>query len=1027
MSRQSVLLLIVGVSHCSQVFVSAQPAREEPAEKRGAVSHVVVVIDSTESMSWAVRAGQGARADLARQAAGLVLDLVPAGTPLSVLALQDGMSAVRPMSPLQATDRHGIRASLRALRPKGQGTLSSCFSEVEQVLAKNQDGELLLDRSRIRPLVVVITDGDDCRPSGAHGHASVLSSQYEDRLRFAVIGLCNQKSVEAQLRALARSGGGWYSQLESADGLEAAFAQTRDECEAIRKLHIDSGRQLGRRHEETLLLTEQLRAQLAATTEKLKGSNGKLTETTNQLEECRKLGAEKDLRIEALQKEVSSLNGSQTVLQDQLKQQQTSLAAMTDRLAGLTKELEEEQERADQASQKFDTITRNVGDKIETLTSKEETLIKKVEEVKTAEEKLKEELGGWHPFFNSSIGVLLLSALVLFFKNPALKGVVRSLVSDEAFSGQFTGVRSQVGSVKLDVDSMKTEVGSVRSDIGAVGSEVGAMKTDVGSVKSEVTAVKTEIGGVRSGIDEVKASVASVHAGVEEKVQQLNSQVAVQLTSFDRQLAERMQRFEAQLRETSLTLTSDIGTASSSVRTVETKVDSTSAKADEIEKAITAVQNQLAQSNQFVASQMGIIESSVAETRNDIHNSIKESVVARLDSIEETVAETKTEVDEKQRILTERLTTVGTDVRAAVTESGRTVEAVCRESGAQIAQKVDGVGSATAGLHADLQQIETELRHVSQAVSPLARTLADSQASLQVQSSDARVELEKKFNKLTREVTKAVEKVHGRVDSRTKEIGKTVRDAQQNLDRQVRKQVRGLEDSVVERVAESVHGRLTEHQDWQSEELQGVHRNQQQLQGRFEQVSASLEDLQSQVTRLPESVDAGVHSRINELTDQLEAIVRDAETARRETAREVADSVSGVTDSVSTVASSVHDLDLRLNDVAKQIEQLRGELTRPSAPDHPEENSPGELPGISEPTGEPAPEKVSEEQSQAVKDLRRVIGIGPKFASSLYLAGVPTVEALATLSDERIAEVKQTVPNVEDLISAARLFLFRGQ
>ena len=125
--------------------------------------------------------------------------------------------------------------------------------------------------------------------------------------------------------------------------------------------------------------------------------------------------------------------------------------------------------------------------------------------------------------------------------------------------------------------------------------------------------------------------------------------------------------------------------------------------------------------------------------------------------------------------------------------------------------------------------------------------------------------------------------------------------------------------------------------------------------------------------------------------------------------------------------------------MAEQVEQLReGLASTETASPVPQPNPSGASAGQEDvPPVSPKPpekqtseiqaakEEVSEEQLQAMKELRRVKGIGPAYAKALYRAGVPSVEALATLSDERIAEVDETVPNVEDLIDAARMFLVR--
>lgn len=1069
----SLLALFLGITTANPLAAQTtgvpKTSEATPVEAKAeatTVSHVVLVVDSTASMAWANRESQPARMTLARKAASLMVDLVPAGTPLSVLALQDGVSAVRPMSPLRASDRQGIRASLTDLKPKGHGKLSSCFSQVERVLKQTPQGEQRLSLKDVRPLVVIITDGDDCQVSEATGYASVLSSQVNDELRLAIVGLCTREAVAAPLRNLATTTHGWFTQLETENGLEAAFARTRDECNAIR----------GKRPAVAPQLAEQL---LTLTKDNTRLKN-ELKKSEDEAEACKTAGIKKDTKIGELTTDRDNARDERDGFKKNLHEANGMLVANKKQIDELTKEIAELSAARKTAENQVTTLTEKVVAKTEKLnadiiklTSEEEKLATEVKSVAGLKKSVEENLNTlegrvnnwWKQLLNSSLGIGLLSILVFVFKTPALRGLVKSLVNNEAFSTQFDSVKSEVDSVKSEVDQKVTaEVGGVKSDVGVVAAEVGNVKNDVGkvtaevgTVKTEVSSVKSEVTAVKTGIDQVKSSVDGVKAGVEEKVQQLSSQLAEQLSSFDRQLAERMQKFEAQLRETSLTLTSDIDTASTSVKTVESKVDSTKEKADEIEKAISAVKSQLSQTDQAVAAKVASLETAVAETRSDVKESIKECVAAKLDSVEKTVSESKSEVrqlvGENQRTLASQMSGVETavsgcrdeivsSVQAAISASEKTIESTCRESASQVVQKVDGLGQNVSDLHAGQQQLGAEVRHVYQTVNPLAKAVADNQTSMQSQSAESRVELEKKLNKLSRDLTKAVEKVHGRIELRTKEIGDGVREAQQQMDQQVRKQVRRMGDSVAERVSESVsqsvHGHFAEQQEWQQGALNGVQNGQEQLLDRVGQVTGELENLRTAVADMPKSIGSGLSLKIDALGQKLGEIADAAESVPREAAQDVADSMTGVADSMSSVADSVQLLDARLSEVAEQVEQLREglgstEAAAPAPQPKPRESSSGQedVPLVSPKQAETskakqAPkEEVSEEQLQAVRELRRVKGIGPAYAKALYQAGVPSVEALATLSDERIAEVDESVPNVEDLINAARMFLVR--
>jgi len=204
----------------------------------------LIVIDATESMQYAADSEwQTARLDLAKALASDVLDLIPVGTRCTVLALQDDVSMVRPLEPLQADDRSRTRQAIAALQPAGHGDLREAFLHIEQLLnapprSPSADTDIREARRghQTQPFLILITDGEDCRPGEAHGAAAQLKRTFPS-LRCLLPGVCKAGRTAVQLQSLALAAAGDSPNLSSEQGITAALDSVREVCDATRQAH----------------------------------------------------------------------------------------------------------------------------------------------------------------------------------------------------------------------------------------------------------------------------------------------------------------------------------------------------------------------------------------------------------------------------------------------------------------------------------------------------------------------------------------------------------------------------------------------------------------------------------------------------------------------------------------------------------------------------------------------------------------------------------------------------------------------
>ena len=228
----------VAPSGPSQIRLPTPPARVDGAplprsssRPRPPITDVIVIIDATASMQ--TYCGRQRRIGIAQWAAFDVVDSVPDGVACATIALVDDASEIRPLQPFTGDERSSLRRTFSRLRPTGSGELKDAFEKVNH---------LLEDKPDAAPVVVLITDGQDCHPGEAHGAAAALKRKYGDRWRFEVIGICTHTPVMNQLRSLAEAGDGAFSGVHYHHDLFPALAEVRDAADAVREQRAMSAR-----------------------------------------------------------------------------------------------------------------------------------------------------------------------------------------------------------------------------------------------------------------------------------------------------------------------------------------------------------------------------------------------------------------------------------------------------------------------------------------------------------------------------------------------------------------------------------------------------------------------------------------------------------------------------------------------------------------------------------------------------------------------------------------------------------------
>ncbi|QNE17287.1 VWA domain-containing protein [Kribbella qitaiheensis] len=214
MIRRFAALAAVSALAAAFSFANAPTAAAE-----GELSPVMVVLDSSGSMTARDAGGTGTRMDAAKRAVGSMVDGLPAqaqvglaiygaGTGSSGAEKAAGCRDVRVVQPVQTVDKAALKRAVSATKASGYTPIGQALRTAAAQLPK--EGQ----RS-----VVLVSDGEDtCAPPQPCDVAKELHQQGVD-LHVHAIGFRVDAKARAQLACIAQNTGGTYHDASDADSL----------------------------------------------------------------------------------------------------------------------------------------------------------------------------------------------------------------------------------------------------------------------------------------------------------------------------------------------------------------------------------------------------------------------------------------------------------------------------------------------------------------------------------------------------------------------------------------------------------------------------------------------------------------------------------------------------------------------------------------------------------------------------------------------------------------------------------------
>ncbi|MFI5729486.1 VWA domain-containing protein [Kribbella sp. NPDC051587] len=203
-------------------------ANAGPAAAEGELSPVMVVLDSSGSMTARDVGGPGTRMDAAKRAVGSMVDGLPAQAQvgLAIYGAKTGSSGaekaagcrdVQVVQPVRAVDKAALKRAVNATKASGYTPIGQALRTAAAQLPK--EGQ----RS-----VVLVSDGEDtCAPPQPCEVAKELHRQGVD-LHVHTIGFRVDAKARAQLACIAQNTGGTYHDAADADSLTGVLGRVTE-------------------------------------------------------------------------------------------------------------------------------------------------------------------------------------------------------------------------------------------------------------------------------------------------------------------------------------------------------------------------------------------------------------------------------------------------------------------------------------------------------------------------------------------------------------------------------------------------------------------------------------------------------------------------------------------------------------------------------------------------------------------------------------------------------------------------------
>ncbi|MGW7686424.1 vWA domain-containing protein [Kribbella sp. NPDC054772] len=223
MIRRLAALAALPVLTLTFAFGNASTAAAE-----GELSPVMVVLDSSGSMTAKDVGGTSSRMDAAKRAVGSMIDGLPAQAPvgLAIYGAGTGSSGaekaagcrdVKVVQPVKAVDKVALKSAVSAAKASGYTPIGQALRVAAAQLPK--EGQ----RS-----IVLVSDGEDtCAPPQPCAVAKELHKQGVD-LHVHAIGFRVDAKARAQLACIAQNTGGTYHDAADADSLLGVLGRVTD-------------------------------------------------------------------------------------------------------------------------------------------------------------------------------------------------------------------------------------------------------------------------------------------------------------------------------------------------------------------------------------------------------------------------------------------------------------------------------------------------------------------------------------------------------------------------------------------------------------------------------------------------------------------------------------------------------------------------------------------------------------------------------------------------------------------------------
>ncbi|QRY61014.1 VWA domain-containing protein [Gordonia sp. PDNC005] len=223
----AVLSLATVLAGCSVEGSPARVAGSAPTSKAiTAIAPTALIIDASDSMLTAD--APGPRIDAARSAATGLVDSIPAGSRLAVLAYgtgtgnapkerRAGCRDVRVLIPLGSVDKDAARSAIAGVTPRGFTPIAESLKRAAEQLPTATSAS-----------IVLISDGEDTCGTPPCDVAKELKRSHP-KLSISTVGFKTSGAASDQLRCVAGSTGGMFVGAANRAQLEARLLATQDE------------------------------------------------------------------------------------------------------------------------------------------------------------------------------------------------------------------------------------------------------------------------------------------------------------------------------------------------------------------------------------------------------------------------------------------------------------------------------------------------------------------------------------------------------------------------------------------------------------------------------------------------------------------------------------------------------------------------------------------------------------------------------------------------------------------------------